>query len=279
MLVFGVVGLTVSALAEDVAQERPVHQPASQQKSGSEPTIELGGTEHFPPTEPASAGHKFAPASNDAENSKQDGYLIFGDGWAQWLMAATGIFALILSGWAVWLLKGTLDNSERAVKAAEDAVGETRRIGEAQSRAYIGAFDPEIKGTETESPTVIITIRNYGISPAHKVTIRTGYSVNFKGQPSDAYDKPSEKTVRGFDIGPGQTLFHPVDFSEFMWRMARATLDNNAGRLFVSGRINYEDVFGRKQFTRFRFRFFVNEETGIRDGRDFVLTAEGNESS
>jgi hypothetical protein len=183
--------------------------------------------------------------------------------WAAWATVAFTGFGAFL----IW----------RTLLATQDTVIETRRIGERQVRAYVGVTDISIERTDTDSPTVKLKIKNGGQSPAYKIAIRTGYVVNFKGSPQHA-DQNREQVERGFDIGPGQEIHHPVYVAELIWAVAQSTIRNKAGRFFIFGRIDYEDAFEVARETLFRFEFYETED-GIKDGEHFSITAEGNRST
>jgi hypothetical protein len=134
-----------------------------------------------------------------------------------------------------------------------------------------------IRGPDTASPTIRVTIRNAGQSPAYKVIIRTGYVVNFTGPPQYR-DTTKEQVERGFDIGPGQEVHHPIYVHELIWGVAKGSIINKAGRFFVFGWIYYEDAFGMGRETLFRFEFYETE-AGIKDGQHFTITSDGNRST
>ncbi|MGB7433402.1 MAG: hypothetical protein WA921_13130, partial [Ahrensia sp.] len=76
------------------------------------------------------------PRSVSPAESGASEFNIWQDSFAQYAMAVFAFAATGISVWAVWLLKNTLEATREAVRAADDAVTETRRIGEAQVRAY-----------------------------------------------------------------------------------------------------------------------------------------------
>lgn len=97
------------------------------------------------------------------------------DTYAQWIMAVLSFAATGVSLWAVILVRNSLELNRRATKAAEDAVAETRRIGEAQVRAHVsivggGVFMRGGSPSEVERgmrPIISIRVKNYGQTPAH----------------------------------------------------------------------------------------------------------------
>ncbi|MEI8700043.1 MULTISPECIES: hypothetical protein [unclassified Mesorhizobium] len=154
---------------------------------------------------------------------------------------------------------------------------ETRRLGIIETRAYVGVTDISIEGTDTASPTIIISIKNAGSSPAHKIAITSGYNLNFVGHDPRS-DLTKDRTVRGFDIGPGQDFNHPVFIFHMVWKMSKSTMENGAGRFFVYGRIDYSDAFDNPRETAFKFEYHPGPN-GIADGKTFSITSEENYAS
>ncbi len=90
------------------------------------------------------------------------------DKLAHWLVAATGLGALIVSIWAVYLLKATLGATRDAVRSADDAVKVTRRLGIMQVRAYVASYSSTVSNLAPGSIPVFETVfRNFGQSPAY----------------------------------------------------------------------------------------------------------------
>jgi len=87
------------------------------------------------------------------------------DSYAQWLMAIFGVAATLISYKAVVLVRDTLDLNRRATVAAENAVKETRRIGEAQVRAYLSVIDGHFQ-IWGDVLFLDVRVRNSGQSPS-----------------------------------------------------------------------------------------------------------------
>ena len=182
--------LSFGALAQEEASQAPIEQSPAQQQPAIEPEP-VGPV--VSPVVPTGGEHGRAATENAGGETEQNGYLILGDGWAQWVMALTGVGALILSALAVWLLKktleatrlaathaeGVLDEARRTTSAAEATVAETKRIGEAQTSAYLYVDDTDCGqlALGEEAVTVSINIRNYGQSPAKNVFVEIECSI------------------------------------------------------------------------------------------------------
>lgn len=109
--------------------------------------------------------------------------------WAFWMTVAAGTsvvliaVGLVLIGRTMRRIRiaaeyagATLDEAKQTTKAAEDAVAETRRIGEAQTRAYLTVknvtfdFSPQTIGPPIAR--LSFTCHNTGNSPARNVAVR-----------------------------------------------------------------------------------------------------------
>lgn len=109
--------------------------------------------------------------------------------WAFWMTMAAGAsvvlmaVGLVLIGRTMQRIRiaaeyagAALDEAKRATKAAEDAVTETRRIGEAQTKAYLTIknvtfdFSPQTIGPPIAR--LSFTCHNTGNSPARNVAVR-----------------------------------------------------------------------------------------------------------
>jgi hypothetical protein len=165
-------------LAQEVTPKQPIEQPAAQKEAAKERAVKPDLDPLVTPTKPAAAEHDRGPAK-EGEGGADD-RLFWGDGIAQWTMALTGVFALFLSTWAVWLLKRTVDETRKAVKAADDAVNVTRELGEAQIRAYLSCKSGKYKLTK-DRVSAVVEIENTGQSPASDVLIAGTTSLYYVG--------------------------------------------------------------------------------------------------
>ncbi|WP_319519335.1 hypothetical protein [uncultured Martelella sp.] len=97
------------------------------------------------------------------------------DSYAQWAMAIVSVAATGFSIWAVFLVKDTLVETRKSVRAANDAVAETRRFGEVQERPWLTLqfkIDGDIARNEREwSTSIITTVKNIGKTTALDVTV------------------------------------------------------------------------------------------------------------
>lgn len=96
-------------------------------------------------------------------------------GWANSLgtmIAASSAVAAALISWrAVIYVRDTLTETRNSVRAANDAVKEARRIGEAQVRAYLTFTGGEYR-IDANGAWYMITVKNAGQTPALNIQAR-----------------------------------------------------------------------------------------------------------
>lgn len=222
-------------------------------------------------------------ATNEDLQAQQD--MAF---WA----AALFVSSTILTAIGIWLLYRTLSATQqtlieagRTTAAAEDAVVETRRIGEAQTRAYIVLspedFGPPEGGTLPFS--IQITIKNTGVTPARNVTFQVDARVlpkqDHDGRELFSVEFPDVATIDA-QIGAGSEEKSNiiVDYLTPQERQSMIACDTH--RLFVLGRVGYDDVFGNRRNTHLAAFYNRNDHHLDADGSprwewEFSLSGNG----
>lgn len=221
---------TVLELLPEKPPKQPVEPNVTQDEPTEQPAIEADPViTEVAPIEPASEEHDDPGSEYRPEDTSQNGYLIFGDGMAQWIMAATGIAAFILSAWAVLLLYWTLKATRKMIgeaekttgaaidgaKAAKETVDLTRYLGQRQLRAYLSAH---VAFCQFSGDTIgcNFTIINDGATPATKVTASvkvifpdvTGRTPIVASLKQDYFEgvKKGETVGTGFSVNPGVSI-------------------------------------------------------------------------
>lgn len=120
-------------------------------------------------TQPNSGG-------NDGQRQAIEQAVYFGifttrDTFAQWIAAVAAIGSVGVSIWAVGLVRKSLKETRRATDAALVAYRDTREIGEAQARAYLGCIDAEYRVFK-DRVEVWVRIKNHGNSPATNIRLK-----------------------------------------------------------------------------------------------------------
>lgn len=192
---------------------------------------------------------------------------------AQEVMAVAAIAQVVLTAVGLLLVFGTLIytrdasaaaraavvEAEKATKAAEAAVEETRLVGQAQVRAYVSAMTPTIFDLRPNAkPYILYRPKNTGQTPAHDYRQTTRWCL--------ATDPNTQKLKlkgpvanRGVGvIAAGEHLEQRTDLGVIAQPLYDAII---AKRLFIVfyGVIRYRDVFGKRRRTV--FRKYVNVDT------------------
>ena len=149
--------------------------------------------------------------------------------WALWMFIAS-CSTVLVTGVGIYYVRETLEASRSAVRAADDAVAETRRIGEAQVRAYLSiesvsiAVDPDAGNIKLS-----MDINNAGQSPARKAEIILEFV--FAG----LMRLPDKATTRLLvRLIPANTLYHQQEIGLQDINIPQGYSDENYKRMAVS---------------------------------------------
>lgn len=175
-------------------------------------------------------------------------------------MAEYGFWSTVFVAIGTGLLVITLVLTWMANRSAQAAVTVTRKIGEAQSRAYVHVQIANICGLGTPVPEVAIGVTNYGQTPARNVRFAARRVIGDYRQPSTLGDVEYRMVV---DLGPSQstTIRFPIDND----LVAKANASKDAAKLafMIFGRIKYIDAFCRDdRETDFAFTTWHENEIG-----------------
>ena len=220
-------------------------------------------------------GHyAFNSASADSRYWISHGWVFAEDSLAQWIVAALGIAATVISFLALRWLKKTWDQSRRAADAAIEAAIQTQRANELmllahtdQMRPYIYVYPESVlslaAGTQ---PAVKLKIENQGKTPARFVRISCKlslqeYPISSRGIGDHRIEKSHGKRIP--DLSPGfpyeaevhcDTIFDDED-------CMRALMDDRH-KLLVTGEVWYHSSDFCERFTVFGFWAHI-ETTGL----------------
>jgi hypothetical protein len=86
--------------------------------------------------------------------------------WAGVTGLVIGGFTLLAAGFAAWYARKAWQETKRGADATELAAGETKRIGEAQTRCYLSLDSCSIRFDDEGRAYVKIEVTNHGGSPA-----------------------------------------------------------------------------------------------------------------
>ena len=160
--------------------------------------------------------------------------------WARWLLIislmATGI--TLLGVVYVW----------KTLVATQDGVAETRRIGEAQLRAYVV---PEkcVLDYEDGRPIATVTFRNSGGSPADNIAVAASLTLN-RGPVAIFMVVRRDELLPKAALGPnGETIVMVA----LPTKMSIEGLNDGLLHVIVGGSVEYTDIFRRKWRRSFIF--------------------------
>lgn len=251
-------------------KNNPEIQPnTAQEQTADQPTVDPTPIKPAipTPTDEASAKHDRGGTKDGDENPKQYPDVILGDGWAQWAMVGTSVLALAVSAWAVWLLKKTLHATREAVRAADDAVTVTQKIGTEQLRAYLSVESAHIIFDEAVN-VVRITLKNFGQTPAYNVRacfFRTDE------RPEVNVIFPDEGFSYLGSIPPNGEICKDMPSDEFrapniisdviMLLPGKRTMGESDPFFWVVGKVLYQDAFGRDRVEFSEYRAVLHNGT------------------
>lgn len=266
-IVFAVsVGLAFSALGQAQEGEQQAERPANEQEAA---------TDDFPVPLPvviieSDETTSARQSTKDEASNNQKADLIAQQGmdaatqrmanYAKWqtLLILIGTIALL---WTLYLTRS-------ATKAAQDAVGVTRKMGEAQTRAYLSVSPVSVSSFKAgEKMRIIYNIKNLGNSPAfgiyfhHAVRVVPVHEVS-----SFKFREPYKMDFEDFNISPKQKLMTDAEFN-----ILKANFDqikSETSVLLVCGHVRYKDVFRRTRRLTFCYKL-APQEIDV-DGRGFL---------
>ena len=159
--------------------------------------------------------------------------------------------------------------------ATRDLVAGTADFSKQQLRAYLGPSETFITGVAAgEKPTIECTIRNFGQTPAYRVSHWAEAKV--LDSMSDSFE-PTEAEGGERIINPGRDGFtikarlpEPLTEEE----MSKIKLGTSA--IYFYGVISYRDAFSRRRKTQFRYQHGGARLFGT---EDLALSPQGNKAS
>jgi hypothetical protein len=177
----------------------------------------------------------------------------------------------IIAGFALILLLSTIF----LWFAARDLVAGMHDFANMQLRAYLGPSETFITGVAAgEKPVVECTIRNFGQTPAHRVSYWADCRVldsmvdSFERGPPEGGERIVNPGRDGFTIK--SRLPEPLTEEE----MSKIKLGTSA--IYFFGTITYRDSFARSRKTQFRFQHGGARVFGT---EDMTLSPKGNRAT
>ena len=177
------------------------------------------------------------------------------------VIAVAAIALVLLTGALAFYTANLWRATRRLIESGEASA--QRRL-----RAYVGVsevvFEEQIEG---RAPRVSITIKNFGATPAYKLTVAADAQIAFAVDQVPVATSIS-KTLGHLPPGLEIRIARPAALSIVM--APGDEVDAAYSRIFVYGCVEYVDTFGEPHFTRFRL------EEGA--DRKFFACDAGNET-
>lgn len=259
VVAFGGWLIAASALGAPTHQAQPEQTQAAQPVQDAQPSVAPPLVELVKVTD-ASPHERPCKPGDDDRNS---------DLCAQWKAADAAAAAAkwaevsaYIGGVAAFLLLWTLAYTARATAAADKAALAAQQACKITSdannnglRAYVLVDSARIFNLDTEVPQIVLTIRNFGQTPASD--FRCQMNGCFSNYPAefDFVDLSCDTEGSRALIGPGGQ-------TKISWRPSRKmesidlqALINHKAAFWAWGWIRYKDVFGKDQETSFRFMY------------------------
>ena len=190
--------------------------------------------------------------------------------WAFWVVLMSG-GTMLVTAVGIFYVRETLEATRLAVKSADEAVAETRRIGEAQVRAYL-SYDIDVTSIRSDEPwEIVVVLENVGQSPARNVRVGAAGALldieSIKRPCADMVSFVDGAKLNPVTISVGKQETFPIT-AEPINDIPLG--DEGMDAKFVPvvyGIAFFEDVFGKPHKVRFAYKFEVSfrDENGLRD--------------
>jgi hypothetical protein len=252
----------VIPLNEAFAQNLPQSQQLpSDQATSSQPAVDTRGTDPQPfivkTIEPykseAVRKQEEAERSKKAENEFA-------------IVVLTGILAVVAIGqlcmfWRqLKIMESGVNDAKEVARAAQTSADAAKLSGNtlmSAQRAYMAVQQPEFKPTNQNEIAVQFMLANFGNTPARKVTQASRLHVR-EVRWSQDQGLPDQGEYRNIEA----TAFpHYPQITGEQIHVCEGTLEKiktGSNFLYLIGTIQYEDIFGGKQFARFFFLLKLN---------------------
>jgi hypothetical protein len=214
-----------------------------------------------------------------------------------WVALFTGLlFLATLLLWVFtallwWTTKKAVADGEKAVETANAAVvaanrhadesanlvAVTRDTAERQLRAYVMVESAVVKNIqEMGEPSILVTIRNFGQTPAYDATFWFGPGWDRYPPSVEPPPFPSEAHLVRHPIGPGGRTEMNMILPMRLTARHITGLNDREVAIYATGQVRYQDVFDKSRMTE--FRLCANGPTIFSDGI-MSATEKGNFST
>lgn len=187
-------------------------------------------------------------------------------------MADYALWSMIFVGIGTFLLTATLFLTRQANRAAIRVVEETKRIGDAQIRAYVHIQDAELRwnGRKMQDPEILLFAKNDGATPAKWFEIRCKCFVRGYDEGVTSFDElRNVEPVRWNSLGSKETLSARFHSDADVAAIAEAYRLRETHLLEVIGDVTYRTFFDETFASEF---YFIG--TGLRGYEGQIVKKE-----
>ncbi|WP_143596130.1 hypothetical protein [Tistlia consotensis] len=219
-------------------------------------------------------------ANREAQRAEEDLYAQ--KSMADWTYGAVivagsvGLITIVLTFVGVLFVRDTLHETKRTANAAVVSIKEARKNTQKEIRAYVGFSKVNLALHDGgKSANIIVSIKNYGSTPAYKVKYFATSTVFKVG--SETFEVDRERVKNVIDIFLNQEIYHTIPIKSQLLSMFLGFADSKTYNLYVFGEIKYQDAFKGRRTTRFRYWLpFHIDRTGE---NELVPCEKGNKSN
>ena len=174
--------------------------------------------------------------------------------WAEGMLWATvfiGSVTAAVTAFGVWFVYKTLGATKETLRTTQDMALDQRRIGEAQTRAYI-SVNPIFEDFDAETPSLKFKWENVGQTPAKDFQLVYELQIVPYGLSVKSFFKNRKFTPKS-DVGKGQSGKLIIEAKKNVPENWFQLLVKNEISLQATGIMIFRDVFGRRKYTTFRY--------------------------
>ena len=182
-------------------------------------------------------------------------------------IAVLTLFLFIIGGWQVEL---------------------SRRTARAQLRAYVLMHGADLYDNNDPAPahinqqglvTVVLTIQNFGTTPAHDVRHSAGITIQRTIDEEKVIFPKVHSDMSRFTMGMNSPITKTVRFNRQLTEFEISDLRTGVNAIYVCGLITYKDTFNTKHTTTYKMRFNGHWPIGMGVSSPLYMCESGNEAT
>jgi hypothetical protein len=187
-------------------------------------------------------------------------------------VTATATIVVAFFTFTLWRATNRLwDAGERQLRYLSETA-------ERQLRAYVFVVQIKVTDPDSQHPQAEVVIRNTGQTPAHDTIVSSAANVYNFPPPTTVFDPtPVGPASSRFVFGPDGLGHKHIPLKTLLNEVVMRGMRDGQCILYVWGEVLYKDVFGKSQYTK--FRFMIGGESAWPETNLMVVCPEGNEAT